>query len=122
MTMAKILKVDDSSFMRKVIGSIIRQAGHIVIGEASDGNEALTKYAQLKPELVIMDITMNNVTGLEGLRRIKIFDPMAKVIMCSAMGQQSMIEEALEEGALDFIIKPFKKDEVINAINKALIS
>ncbi|NMA01297.1 MAG: response regulator [Clostridia bacterium] len=119
--MAKILIVDDSSFMRKVIGSIIRQAGHIVIGEASDGNEALTKYAQLKPELVIMDITMNNVTGLEGLRRIKIFDPMAKVIMCSAMGQQSMIEEALEE-ALDFIIKPFKKDEVINAINKALIS
>ena len=118
--MAKILIVDDSSFMRQVIGSIVKQAGHIVVGEASDGNEALTKYAQLKPELVIMDITMDNVTGLEGLRRIKIFDPRAKIIMCSAMGQQSMIEEALNAGALDFIIKPFKKDEVINAINRAL--
>ena len=118
--MAKILVVDDSLFMRKVVGNIIKEAGHTIIGEAHDGEEAMVKYAQLKPDLVIMDITMENVNGLEGLKRIKILDHNSKVIMCSAMGQQSFMEEAFSEGALDFIIKPFKKEKVINVIYLAL--
>src|SRR5690554_1523906 len=108
--MARILVVDDSLFMRKMLKGIIEKAGHKVIGEACDGNEAMEKYVELQPNLVTMDITMPNVTGLEGLRRIKKIDRDAKIIMCSAMGQQSMIKEALSEGAIDFIIKPFQKE------------
>src|SRR5690554_5408605 len=81
--MAKILIVDDSNFMKKIVKNIVEEAGHIVIGEASDGNEAMEKYVLLKPDLVIMDIIMNKTTGLEGLNRINIIDPKAKVIMCS---------------------------------------
>lgn len=118
--MAKILVVDDSNFMRKVLSRIIKDAGHIVVGEACNGNEAMEKYVKLKPDLVIMDIIMKKVTGLEGLKRIKILDHNAKIIMCSAMGQQPMIKKAFSEGALGFIIKPFEKEKVIDVINKVL--
>jgi two-component system chemotaxis response regulator CheY len=118
--MAKVLIVDDSLFMRRILRGIVEGAGHVVIGEAGDGNEAMERYVELQPHLVIMDITMPNVDGLEGLRRIRIIDHDAKVIMCSAMGQQSFIKEALDMGALDFIVKPFRKDKVIQTINRAL--
>lgn len=118
--MAKILVVDDSLFIRKILTDIIKKSGHTVVGQACDGNEALEQYVKLKPDLVIMDITMPNVTGLEGLKMIKIVDDKAKVIMCSAMGQKSIIKEAISEGALDFIIKPFQKKKVIDIINKSL--
>lgn len=118
--MAKVLVVDDSLFMRKIVKDIVKDAGHTVIGEACDGNEAVEKYMQLKPDLVIMDITMPNANGLEGLKGIKIIDPNAKIIMCSAMGQELMMREVFSEGALDFIVKPFEKDKVIDTIKSAL--
>lgn len=120
--MAKMLLADDSLFMRKILRKIIENAGHVVIGEACDGSEAIKKYIQLKPDLVFMDITMEHATGLEALREIKVIEPGARVIICSAMGQDPIIYEAYTEGAIDFIIKPFKKEEVINTIRKALIN
>lgn len=119
--MARILIADDSQFMRKILRSINEKGGHTVVGEACDGNEAMEKYVQLQPDLVIMDITMPNVDGLEGLRNIKIIDPNAKIIICSAMGrQQFILKEALSEGALDIISKPFQKKKILNSINNAL--
>ena len=118
--MADILVVDDSLFMRKMISQVIHEAGHTVVGEATDGNEALQQYIKLKPDLVLMDITMPYVTGLEGLELIKKVDPNARVIMCSAMGQQSKMLKAMSLGASDFIVKPFNKCKVIAIINNAL--
>ncbi len=118
--MAKILIVDDSLFMRKVLKGIIEKEGHIVIDEACNGDDAMEKYAKSQPNLVIMDITMPDVDGLEGLRRIKVLDNNAKIIMCSAMGQDPFIKEAIDNGALDFIIKPFRKEQVIGTINRVL--
>lgn len=118
--MANILVVDDSLFIRKMIGDMIQEAGHTVIGEATDGNEAMMQYLNLKPDLVIMDITMPYMTGIEGLKMIKKMDPKAKVIMCSAMGQKSMIIEAIQLGASDYVIKPIKKSRLISTINHVL--
>ncbi|WFA07947.1 response regulator [Tissierella sp. Yu-01] len=118
--MANILVVDDSLFMRKMIIQIVNEAGYTVVGEATDGNEALQQYVKLEPDLVLMDITMPYVTGLEGLELIKKVDPNARVIMCSAMGQQSKILKAMSLGASDFIVKPFNKYKVIDTISNAL--
>ena len=118
--MAKILLVDDAAFMRMMLKDILTKAGHEIVGEAGDGNEAYTKYVDLKPDLVTMDITMPNVDGLAGLKMIRAHDPNAKVIMCSAMGQQTMVLDAIQNGAKDFIVKPFQADRVIAAIEKVL--
>lgn len=118
--MGKILVVDDAVFMRKMISDILVKAGHEVAGEAANGKEALDRYKELKPDLVTMDITMPEMDGLQGLKNIKEFDKDAKVLMCSAMGQQSMVIEAIQSGAKDFIVKPFQADRVIEAVNKAI--
>ena len=116
----RILIVDDASFMRKMMGDILSKNGFEVVGEAGDGMEAVEKYEELKPDLVTMDITMPEMTGIEALKEILEEDPDAKIVMCSAMGQQAMVQEALDAGALEFIVKPFKPDRVLEAISKTL--
>ena len=118
--MAKVLIVDDASFMRMTIRQMLEKNGHEVVGEAADGVEALTKYQELKPDLVTLDITMPNKDGIAALKDIKAFDPGALCVMCSAMGQQSMVIEAIQAGAKDFIVKPFQADRVIESIRKVL--
>ena len=105
--MAKILLVDDAAFMRMMVKNTLNENGYTDLYEASDGAEAVTKYAELKPDLVIMDITMPNMDGLEALKAIRKADPNASVVMCSAMGQEAMVIEAIKSGAKDFIVKPF---------------
>lgn len=113
-----VLVVDDAAFMRMMLKGIIEGGGHTVIGEACNGKEALEKYKSLKPDIVTMDITMQDVDGIQGLKSIMEYDSSAKVLMCSAMGQQSMVLDAVKSGAKDFIIKPFQADRVLDAINK----
>jgi two-component system chemotaxis response regulator CheY len=116
----KILVVDDAAFMRMMIKDILGKNGYEVVGEAQDGAVAVEKYKELKPDLVTMDITMPEMDGIAALKEIKKFDPNAKVIMCSAMGQQAMVIDAIQAGAKDFIVKPFQADRVIEAIKKTL--
>lgn len=115
-----ILIVDDAAFMRMMIKDVLTKNGYDVIGEAENGQKAIEKYKDLKPELVIMDITMPEVDGIQAVKEIKNFDSAAKVIMCSAMGQQAMVIEAIQAGAKDFIVKPFQADRVIEAVKKVL--
>ncbi len=117
---ASILIADDLSFMRMIQKEILAQRGYRVVGEATDGIQAVEKYKSLKPDLVILDITMPNMNGLEAMRKILAFDPKAKVIMCSAMGQQNLIVDAIRSGVKDFIVKPFKPERILSAIEKAL--
>ncbi|GIN70464.1 chemotaxis protein CheY [Bacillus sp. J14TS2] len=116
----RILIVDDAAFMRMMIKDILVKNGFEVVGEASDGQQAIEKYNELKPDLVTMDITMPEVDGVTALKQIKAADPAAKIIMCSAMGQQAMVIDAIQAGAKDFIVKPFQADRVIEAIQKTL--
>ena len=116
----KILIVDDAAFMRMMIKDILVKNGFDVVGEAADGLQAVEKYSELQPDLVTMDITMPEMDGIEALKKIKEQDPSAIVIMCSAMGQQAMVIDAISAGAKDFIEKPFQADRVIEAIEKAL--
>lgn len=116
----RILVVDDAAFMRMMIKDILVKNGYEVAGEASDGKQAIDKYMELRPDLVTLDITMPELDGVEALRRIRSADPGARVIMCSAMGQQSMVIDAIQAGAKDFIVKPFQADRVIEAIRKVL--
>lgn len=119
--MAKgILIVDDASFMRMMIKDILTKNGFEVVGEAENGITAVEKYKELKPELVIMDITMPEMDGIQAVKEIKNMDPNSKIIMCSAMGQQAMVIEAIQAGAKDFIVKPFQHERVIEAVKKAL--
>lgn len=111
--MAKILTVDDSAFMRGIIKAALRAAGYTEIYEASDGIQALERYNQLKPNLVMMDITMPNMNGLEALKAIRAADTGANVVMCTAMGQEYMVMEAMRLGARDFIVKPFKSERIL---------
>lgn len=115
-----ILIVDDAAFMRMMIKEILSKNGFEVVGEASDGLEAIEKYKEFKPDLITMDITMPEMDGIAALKEIKKLDPNAKIIMCSAMGQQAMVIDAIQAGAKDFIVKPFQADRVIEAITKAL--
>jgi two-component system chemotaxis response regulator CheY len=117
--MIRILIVDDAAFMRLVLKQMLTEAGFQVIAEAGDGDEALKLYRQTKPDVVTMDITMPGMDGIEALKEIKKVDPQAKVIMCSALGQQKMILDAVKAGASDFIVKPFQKERVLEAIVKA---
>ncbi len=116
--MARVLIVDDAVFMRTMIKNMLAAGGHEVAGEASDGAQALEKYKELSPDVVTMDITMPGTDGLQGLKMIMAYDPGAKVIMCSAMGQQAMVVEAVQSGAKDFIVKPFQQDKVLGALAK----
>ena len=116
----KILIVDDASFMRMMLKDILSKEGYAII-EAVDGKDAVEKYKIEMPDIVTMDITMPNMTGIESLKEIKKLDSHAKVIMCSAMGQQNMVMEAIQAGAKDFIVKPFEAERVKNAI-KSVVS
>ncbi len=116
----RILIVDDAAFMRMMIKDILVKNGFEVVGEAADGAQAIEKYAELKPDLVTMDITMPEMDGIAALKKIKEKDPAATIIMCSAMGQQAMVIDAIQAGAKDFIVKPFQADRVIEAISKAI--
>ena len=119
--MAKnILVVDDVAFMRMMIKDILTKNGYNVAGEAENGAKALEKYNEVKPDLVLMDITMPEVDGIQALKNIKAADPNAKVIMCSAMGQQAMVIESIQAGAKDFIVKPFQPDRVLEAVKKVV--
>jgi two-component system chemotaxis response regulator CheY len=117
----RILIVDDAAFMRMMIKEILTNYGFEVVGEAHDGLMAIEKYKELRPNLVTMDITMPEMDGLTALKEIKKLDPEAKVIMCSAMGQQAMVIDAIQAGAKDFIVKPFQADRVIEVIKKSLL-
>ncbi|UOQ85586.1 response regulator [Gracilibacillus salinarum] len=115
-----VLIVDDAAFMRMMIKDILTKNGYDVVGEAQDGQEAVEKYKELKPNLVTMDITMPEMDGIAALKEIRASDEDAKIIMCSAMGQQAMVIDAIQAGAKDFIVKPFQADRVIEAISKVL--
>ena len=115
-----ILIVDDAAFMRMMLKDILTKGGFEIAGEAADGVEAVAKYNELKPDLVTLDITMPNKDGIQALKEIKAADPNATCVMCSAMGQQSMVIEAIQAGAKDFIVKPFQADRVIESIRKIL--
>ena len=119
--MAKgILIVDDAAFMRMMIKDILVKNGYEVLGEAENGLKAVEKYKELNPDLVIMDITMPEMDGIEAVKEIKKINQSAAVIMCSAMGQQSMVIEAIQSGAKDFIVKPFQADRIIEAVRKVI--
>lgn len=117
---ARILVVDDAAFMRMMIRDILVKNGYEVAGEAANGNEAVTKYQELRPDVTTMDITMPEMDGITAVREIRKIDPNARIIMCSAMGQQAMVLDAIQAGARDFIVKPFQEDRVIDAIKKVL--
>lgn len=116
----RILIVDDAAFMRMMIRDILTKNGFEVVGEAQDGAQAIEKFKEVRPDLITMDITMPEMDGIAALKEIKKIDPSAKVIMCSAMGQQAMVIDAIQAGAKDFIVKPFQSDRVVEAINKTL--
>lgn len=115
-----ILIVDDAAFMRMMIKDILAKNGYDVIGEAQTGKEAVELYQKLKPDLVMMDITMPEMNGIDAVKAIKKLSSTARVIMCSAMGQQAMVIDAIQAGAKDFIVKPFQPNRVIEAVQKAL--
>mgnify|MGYP002701593325 CR=1 FL=1 len=118
--MANVLLVDDAAFMRMTIRKMIEEDGYTIVGEAGNGVEAVQKYMDIRPDVVMLDITMPEMNGVDALKRIKEFDPNAKVIMCSAMGQQVMVAQAIQCGAKDFIVKPFQKDRIIAALKRVL--
>jgi two-component system chemotaxis response regulator CheY len=118
--MARILVVDDAAFMRKMVTDALTNGGHEVIGEAGNGAEAVQQYQTLKPDLTTLDITMPEKDGLSALKDIMAMDPSAKVIMCSALGQESKVLESIKLGAKDFVVKPFQADRVLDAVGKAL--
>jgi two-component system chemotaxis response regulator CheY len=118
--MARVLVVDDAAFMRKMVTDALTKGGHEVIGEASNGIEAVERYRELRPEVTTLDITMPEKDGLAALEEIIGLDPSARVIMCSALGQESKVLESIKIGAKDFIVKPFKAERVLGAVDKAL--
>lgn len=118
--MAKILLADDAAFMRKVIKDTLSKNGYTDLYEAVDGVDAVEKFNEIHPDLVIMDITMPNMDGLEALKAIRTIDGNATVIMCSAMGQESMVIDAVRSGAKDFIVKPFKAERMLKTVSSVL--
>ena len=119
---ARVLIVDDALFMRTMLRNIFAESGFEVVGEAGNGIEAVEKYCQLAPDLTTLDIVMPERNGIEALKQIVALDPRARVVMCSALGQESLIIEALDAGARDFIVKPFKPAKVIEVAQKVLAS
>ena len=115
-----VLVCDDAIFMRTMISDILSQAGFEIIGEAETGVQAVERYDQLKPDLVTMDIVMPDMGGIEAVREICQRDPEAKILMCSAMGQQALVVEAIQAGAKDFVVKPFQPSRVLEAVQRVL--
>ena len=113
-----VLICDDAIFMRTMVGDILQQAGFEVVGEAASGLQAIEKYQALKPDLVTMDIVMPDMGGIDAVREITKLDPKARVLMCSAMGQQALVVEALQAGAKDFVVKPFQPSRVLEAVQR----
>ncbi|MEW6581945.1 MAG: response regulator [Actinomycetota bacterium] len=118
--MPSVLIADDAAFMRMMIKNILTEAGYEIAGEAENGAVAVAKWKELRPDLTTMDITMPEMDGIAALKQIRDIDPAAKVVMCSAMGQQAMVIESIQAGARDFIVKPFQADRVLEAVSKAL--
>lgn len=116
--MARVMIVDDAKFMRLMLRTILEKGGHQVVGEAEDGEKAVEAYVKLHPDVVTMDITMPNMDGIKAIRAIKVLDPKARIVVCSAMGQQQLVIEAISAGAKDFVVKPFQEDRVLEAIKK----
>lgn len=114
----RVLVVDDAMFMRMMLKEILSKNGYEVVGEAGNGREAIEKYIELRPDLVLLDITMPEMDGITALKEIKHIDPQAVVVVCSAMGQQAMVIEAIQNGALDFIVKPFQQNRVIESLKR----
>ena len=115
-----VLVCDDAIFMRTMIGDILSQAGYEVVGEAETGTQAVERYVALKPDLVTMDIVMPDMGGIDAVREIVQHDPGARVLMCSAMGQQALVVEAIQAGAKDFVVKPFQPSRVLEAVQRVL--
>ncbi len=116
----KVLVVDDAAFMRMLLKDMITKAGYEIVGEAANGKEAIEKYKELNPDIVAMDTIMPEMNGIEATKEIMRLDPNAKIIVCSAMGQQMMVIEAMQAGAKDFIVKPFRQDKVIEVLSKVV--
>jgi two-component system, chemotaxis family, chemotaxis protein CheY len=117
---ASILIVDDAMFMRVTLRNILTKEGHEIVGESDNGEDAVARYLELRPDIVTMDITMPKMDGIAAVRGILAADPTARIVMCTAMGQKNMVLEAIQAGAKDFIVKPFQPERVIEGINKAL--
>lgn len=115
--MARVLIVDDAKFMRMMVRDVVEKAGHDVVGEAENGIKAIEQYKLTNPDIVFMDITMADMDGIEAVRNIVAFDKDARIVMCSAMGQQSMVMDAIRAGAKNFIVKPFKGDKILECLN-----
>ena len=115
-----VLVCDDAMFMRTMISEILVQAGYQIVGQAESGSEAVSKYHELKPDLVTMDIVMPEMGGIDAVREIVRTDPHARILMCSAMGQQALVVEAIQAGAKDFVVKPFQPARVIEAVQRLL--
>jgi len=118
--MKRVLVVDDASFMRMSISMMLKKHNFEIIGEAENGVEGVRKYKELKPDIVTMDITMPEMSGIEALKQIREYDPKANVIMITAMGQEILVREAVMNGAKSFLVKPFKEEQLINVFNKLL--
>ena len=118
--MAKIMLVDDAAFMRMMVKNALTKSGYDNFVEAQDGAEAVKKYDEEKPDMVIMDITMPKMDGLQALKKIRENDPNAKVVMCTAMGQEGMVVDAIKSGAKDFIVKPFNAERIVQTVNTIL--
>ena len=118
--MARVLVVDDAAFMRKMVTDALTKGGHEVVGEAGNGAEAVTQFQALRPDAMTLDITMPEKDGLAALKEIIALDPAARVVMCSALGQESKVLESIKLGAKDFVVKPFQADRVLEALGKAL--
>ncbi len=118
--MASVLVVDDAMFMRMTIKKMLEANGHSVAGEAGNGVEAVKKYMEIKPDVVLLDITMPEMNGVDALKRIKEVDAKARVIICSAMGQQAMVAQAIQNGAKDFVVKPFEEGRLVAAVNRVM--
>ena len=115
-----VLICDDAIFMRTMVGDILTQAGFQVVGEAATGVQAVERYKALRPDLVTMDIVMPDMGGIDAVREITQYDPGARVLMCSAMGQQALVVEAIQAGARDFVVKPFQPSRVLEAVERVL--
>jgi two-component system chemotaxis response regulator CheY len=118
--MARVLVVDDAAFMRKMVSDALTGGGHEIVGEAANGAEAVQRFQELRPDIMTLDITMPEKDGLAALKEIIAADPGAKVVMCSALGQESKVLESIKLGAKDFVVKPFQVDRVLSAVEKAL--
>jgi two-component system chemotaxis response regulator CheY len=118
--MARVLVVDDAAFMRKMVSDVLVKGGHEVVGEAGDGREAVARFQELKPEVMTLDITMPEKDGLTALKEIIELDPSARVVMCSALGQETKVLESIKAGAKDFVVKPFQPSRVLEAVQRVL--